>query len=67
MAQSFDADSRFPANSLYEPAVHRFDLEMRIELWQGGTRGDFSLFVNSRDGTMAVLDPELARWVFGAP
>lgn len=67
LAQSFDADSRFAANSLYEPAVHRFDLEMRIELWQGGNRGEFSLFVNSRDGTMAVLDPELVRWAFGAP
>lgn len=66
-AADFGASSRFPANPASGNGRYAFDLEMRVSIESDRGSGDATIYVNSADGSMAVADPHLTLWAFGAP
>lgn len=65
-ATDFGASSRFPANPASGNGSFAFDLQMRISIESDRASGDATVYVNSNDGSMAVADPHLTLWAFGA-
>ena len=66
-AQSFEADSPFPANPESGLGVFAFDLVIRMDMASDRASGPITLFVNSRDGSMALENPHTTLWALGMP
>lgn len=60
-------DSSFPANPVGGTGRFAFDLEMRIEIESDKVSGPATVYVNSRDGSMALANPHTALWALGMP
>lgn len=54
----FGRDSPFPANPSGDVGVFRFDLAMVQFLDSSRAKGKFTQYVNSRDGSVALTEPE---------
>lgn len=64
-AAEFDRDSSFPANPTVGTGQFAFDLTMQVSLRATGIDGNFTVLVNSRDGSMALEDPHTTLWALG--
>ena len=66
--QGFLADSDFPPNTDEDAGLYRFDLRMVQYVDSGRAKGKFTQYVNSRDGSVALLEPEaVIRALGGQP
>ena len=64
-AADFDMDSSFPANPTVGTGQFAFDLTMQVSLSATGVNGSFTVYVNSRDGSMALENPHTTLWALG--
>lgn len=64
-AADFSADSSFPANPAVGTGRFGFDLEMQVSLRATGVNGTVTVYVNSRDGSMALANPHTSLWALG--
>lgn len=60
-------DSSFPANPASGTGHFVFDLEMQVEIDSDRISGPATVYVNSRDGSMALANPHTALWALGMP
>ena len=60
-AAAFTDLSNFTANPPIGNTVFNFDLEMRQSITTRDAQGDFSVYVNSKDGSMVITDPNFVR------
>lgn len=64
----FIADSSFPANPAEDSALFRFDLRLVQFVDSTRAKGKFTQYVNTRDGSVALLDPDaVVRALGGQP
>lgn len=64
----FIADSRFPANPTEDSALFRFDLRLVQFVDSSRAKGKFTQYVNTRDGSVALLEPDaVVRALGGQP
>lgn len=61
----FNRDSPFPANPTGDSGLFRFDLQIVQFLDSSRAKGKFTQYVNSRDGSIALLEPELVLRALG--
>ncbi|NZA25056.1 hypothetical protein H0E84_01530 [Luteimonas sp. SJ-92] len=61
----FNRDSPFPANPPGDSGLFRFDLQIVQFLDSSRAKGKFTQYVNSRDGSIALLEPERVLQALG--
>ncbi|MFN3581179.1 MAG: hypothetical protein ACK4VV_11995 [Pseudomonas sp.] len=65
-AFGFEADSRFTANPPSgQSGQFAFDLRLQLHFESDRNAGPLTVFVNSRDGSMALDNPHVTLWALG--
>ncbi|MBL0935388.1 MAG: hypothetical protein IBJ07_11645 [Rhizobiaceae bacterium] len=64
-AAGFGAESGFRANPATGVGTFAFDLEISFDLRSDRASGAATVYVNSRDGSMALANPHASLWAFG--